>query len=216
MTSEIKDQSIDYIEVGVCEGSKETIGLLSSFNQLQDSLYIIPKIEGQCAYLNLKYFSLTFIKVGYEEKYEEFFFKNNEKDQNEAKNILSSLIIKLRADNRCSNSDFVRTDSYLRIPQDYVNSRVYKSTVNNTTNSTKSTFYGYPQGVAKVVGHVTQNKPKITFISRKTQLPKKTKLKALEARIVQGNIQVELPISEDLEEVIDTVDDDYANMYGAY
>ena len=84
MTSETKDQSIDYIEVGVCEGSKETIGLLSSFNQLQDCLYIIPKIEGPCAYLNLKYFSLTFIKVGYEEKYEEFFFKNNEKDQNEA------------------------------------------------------------------------------------------------------------------------------------
>ena len=139
-----------------------------------------------------------------------------EKDQNEAKNILSSLIIKLRADNRCSNSDFIRTDSYLRIPQDYVNSRVYKNTVNNTTNSTKSTVYGYPQGAAKVVGHVTQNKSKITFISRKTQLPKKTKLKALEARIVQGNIQVELPISEDLEEVVDTVDDDYANMYGAY
>ena len=53
MTSEIKDQSIDYIEVGVCESSKETIGLLSSYNQLQDCFFIIPKIEGQCAYLNL-------------------------------------------------------------------------------------------------------------------------------------------------------------------
>lgn len=230
MKQENSTPSIDYVEVGLCEKKIESVGLLSSYNFLQDGIYIIPRREGEGAYFNLRYFSLTFIKVGYEEKFEEYFFKDKEDDQDEAKQVLISIISTLKTEKRCTNNEFIKTDTFTRLPEEYLKSKL-------GSKCKTSTVYGAPQGsnTVKTVGHNNNIVPttiypqqnKIVFIKRKSPLPKKAALKALADRIAKGNIEVTLPFIVDLEPdtkttkhpnvVYDSSDEDsYANMYGGY
>lgn len=226
MTNTVK-QSIDYIEIGLCEKKVEVVGLLLNYNFLQDALQIIPKADQDLSYFNLKYFSIVFIKVAHAVKYCESFYTESEKDQDEAKQKLISLITELKREKRCTSNDFIKTETYIRLPTAYSSNKklatqcvgaITKPVTTNTTVTTPivtqptTRTYTYPQ----------QNK--ILFIKRKTDLPDKKTLKAIHAKVLSGKLEVTLPDLDDDDFVEETVvknphymyNDEYDDLYAGY
>ena len=222
-------QSIDYIEVGLCEKRVEIVGLFLNYNFLQDSLQILPKNDQDLSYFNLRYFSIVFIKIGYSTKFTEIFYLETAKDQNEAKHKLVELTTELKREKRCTSNDFIKTETYNRLPTAYSSNKklanqcvgaIVKQPVTSTAVTTTPTT---TQTTARTYTYPQQNK--ILFIKRKTALPDKKVLKALHAKVSAGDIVVDLPILDDSDDVVENsvvrnphymYNDDYDDLYAGY
>ena len=226
--------SIDYVEIGICEKGTEIVGLFLNYNFIQDTVQIVPADDLDVSFFNLKFFSILYIKVGYLTKFEESIYLETEKDQSDAKQKLVSLTTILKREGRCTSNDFIKTNTYARLPTTYADNKKLANQVNgaiikkstytaatvvggaadiyNNTNNVNNTAKGYVYPQSKVL-----------FIKRKTELPNKKLLKALHNRISVGDLVVELPefVEEDEKDVVKNPNymyddyDDYSN-YGCY
>ncbi|MBV5346781.1 hypothetical protein JZU46_00965 [bacterium] len=231
----ILDPKIDYIEVGIYNKKDESVGLLSSLDTIGNSIMIVPKAIADAAFLNLTHFTITFVRTAYERKHEEYFFTESVEDQKEAVSVLKSLIEILKEGKRCTASGYIHVDTYMRVPNDYIHTRVAKCCVTAPATSVvggRTNLYGcnVPNGTNPGgTGTTTVHKPyvapsKLVFIKRSSVLPKKAELKALEKLINSGEYGVILPDTTALDEEVKTEtnsnpiynDDTYEGMYGGY
>jgi len=212
----LDEKQLKYVEVGIFCKDTEVVGLLTSYDLEKNSIYIIPKDIKDAAFVNLNLSNITFIKMVYEERREEYFFKKSVGDQLEATQFLSTILIELTNQDRCSAFGFIDTNTYTDLPDMYLKTRVAKNCTNYTppSNVYKDTYTHLP--TKPYVAPTTSSK--ITFIKRKSILPKRTELLLLEKKISSNVIHVTLPIlAEDNDTQAEFVlfdGEDYLN--GAY